>query len=333
MKRGSSFASVTPFALGLLAAIGSAPLLAAPDWSKVPARKITVLYPGVASLEWVLNGADHSGNKGIGKGEACTACHEEEVADVGKKLVSGQKAEPKPPKGKAGSIPVAVQAAHDGSNLYLRFEWKAAAGETGVKEDEKNQAKLAVMLEADKLEYARIGCCWATCHTDLRSMPDAAVDAKKHPRAKELDIRDNGPTKYIKESRTALEIKNSPRGGWDKARSEAELAGLLKDGKFFQIMQYRSGAKPRDGYIAAARYMKESPGIAEGKFENGTWTVTFTRKLASAGPGSHAIEPGKTYNFGFAVHDEYANERHHHVSFGYTLGLDNAKADVNAVKQ
>ena len=28
---------------------------AAPDWSKVPVRKIKVFYPGQASLEWVMN--------------------------------------------------------------------------------------------------------------------------------------------------------------------------------------------------------------------------------------------------------------------------------------
>ncbi len=41
-------------------------------------------------------------------------------------------------------------------------------------------------------------------------MPDVKADAASHPRAKELDIRSNGPTKYLKESRTALETKASP---------------------------------------------------------------------------------------------------------------------------
>ncbi|HET9699877.1 MAG TPA: hypothetical protein VFP70_03050 [Burkholderiales bacterium] len=41
----------------------------------MPAKKITVLLPGVASMERVLNGSDHSGVRGIKKGEICTSCH------------------------------------------------------------------------------------------------------------------------------------------------------------------------------------------------------------------------------------------------------------------
>ena len=46
-----------------------------------------------------------------------------------------------------------------------------------------------------------------------------------------------------------------------------------------------------------------------------------------------AVAAGKSYNFGFAIHDDYSNARFHHVSLGYTLALDNPKADINAVKQ
>jgi cytochrome c-type protein NapC len=316
------------------ALLAATPALAGtPDWSKVPARKVIAFYPGVASLEWVLDPADHSGARGIRKGESCVSCHEGEGNEMGRKIVSGEKAEPSPPKDKAPGIAVMVQAAHDGSDLYLRFQWKPGPGETGVKQDEKNQAKLAIMIDADAVAYARIGGCWSTCHDDLRSMPDAAGEAKKHSRARELDFRDNGPTKYITESRTALELRSRPRGGWDRIQPEAELARLLQEGRFFQIMQFRSGAAPREGYVAAARYMRDAPGLAEGKLENGLWTVVFTRKLESNGPGSHALKPGRIYNFGFAVHDEYANERRHHVSFGYLLGIDTPGAEINALRQ
>ena len=46
------------------------------------------------------------------------------LEDIRDLIVSGEKIEPKPIKGKAGSIPVKVQAAHDDGNLYLRFAWK-----------------------------------------------------------------------------------------------------------------------------------------------------------------------------------------------------------------
>ncbi|GAB4173290.1 MAG: hypothetical protein OHK0026_03590 [Rhodocyclaceae bacterium] len=314
-------------------ALGAGEVVAAPDWNKVPVKKINAFYPGVASFEWVTTVADHSGAKGIRKGETCASCHEMEEPDIGAKIASGEKLEPKPVKGKAGSIAVSVQAAHDADNLYIRFQWKDTVPSGAEKEDKKNQVKVALMLEDNKVELGNIGGCWATCHSDLRGMPDVNPDAAKHPRAKEIDIRKNGPTKYIKESRTSIELKTPPRGGWDKLRPEAELAALLKEGKFFYMMQYRDSEKPRTGYVLGGRFLKAAEGAAEGRHADGTWTVTFTRKLAASGAGDFAIAAGKTYNFGFAIHDDWANERHHHVSFGYTIGLDDAKADIQAVKQ
>jgi hypothetical protein len=307
---------------------------AAPDWSKAPKKNITVFYPGVSSIEWTFVGTEHGGARAMRKGETCASCHSDEAADMGKKMVSGQKLEPDAAsvKGKAPAIPVTVQAAYDATNLYMRFTWKAPAP-GGKQIDKKNVTKLGVMLEEDgKVEYGALGGCWASCHHDLRSMPDVNANAAKHPRAKELDIRANGPTKYLKESRTALEMKASPLGGWDKLKPEAEYAQMLKDGKFLEMWQWRSSESPRAGYVLEARRLKAAPGLAEGKNEGGTWTVTFTRPLAG-GSGVHAIAPGKKYNFGFAIHDDHADWRYHHVSFGYSLGLDNPKADLNAVKQ
>lgn len=325
--------SVSLLTLTLAAVVGSA-AHAAPDWSKVPSKKITVLYPGYSGLEWVMKGVDHSGAKAVKGGETCAGCHDKEAADIGRKIVSGEKLDDKPIKGKAGSIPVTVQAAHDAENLYLRFQWKAPAG-GGPKLDAANQLKLTVMFEAGKVEYSPQGSCWATCHNDLRSMDDANdAAAKKHAKAGALGWS-NGVTKYIKESRTELTIKDKPRGGWDKLKPDADIAAALKDGTFLDLIQFRSGGAPVDGYVLEARHMDGGKSLvsAEGKNDGGNWTVTFTRKLAAAGKGDHAIEPGKLYNMGFAIHDDHTNARYHHVSFGYTLGMDNAKADVNAVKQ
>ena len=70
---------------------------------------------------------------------------------------------------------------------------------------------------------------------------------------------------------------------------------------------------------------------AEGKQEGGEWSVVFTRKLAG-GQGDVSLESGKSYNFGFAIHDDSSAGRFHHVSLGYKLGLD-AEGDVKAAKQ
>ena len=280
-------------AVGLAFAAMGAAHAAAPDWSKVPAKKITAFYPGASPIEWIMKGSEHGGARALKKGETCASCHDEEAADMGKKMVSGQKLEPTPPKGKAASIPVSVQAANDGTNLYMRFQWKQPPSAGGAKMDADNQVKLAFMLEDNKVEMANLAGCWMTCHEDSRTMPGAKDDKK---------------TKYV-------------------------AGGSVDSGKFYDIVQWKMKGKATDGHVADARVMEGGTALvsAEGKKDGDTWTVVVTRKLAG-GKGDIAMQPGKTYNFGFAIHDDYAAGRFHHVSLGYTLGVD-AKADINAAKQ
>lgn len=281
-------------AMGMAFVAAGAAQAAAPDWSKVPAKQITAFYPGASPMEWIMKGSEHGGARALKKGETCASCHNEEAADMGKKMVSGQKLEPTPPKGKAAAIPVSVQAANDGTNLYMRFQWKQPPSAGGAKMDAENQVKLALMLEDNKVELANLAGCWATCHEDSRTMPGAKDDKK---------------TKYVKD-------------------------GSVASGKYYDLLQWRSKGKPVDGHVAEARVMEGGAGLvsAEGKKDGDTWTVVVTRKLVGGGKGDIALAPGKTYNVGFAIHDDHAAGRFHHVSLGYTLGVD-AKADINAAKQ
>lgn len=293
--------------LGLVM-MGTAGAVFAADVSKAPSKKITVFYPGASGMEWILKGSEHTGAKGMKKGETCTSCHiddktgKEEAPEIGAKIVAGEKSkssalEPEPIKGKPGSVPVTVQASHDASNLYLRFSWKNTGFSSGKKADGDNPVKVAVMLEEQgKVEFDNVGGCWATCHTDVRTMPGVTDDKK---------------TKYV-------------------------AGGNLAAGKYYDLFQFKSGKgqKPVDGYIADKRVMEGGTALtgAKGELKGDTWTVTFTRKLAG-GAGDVKLEAGKLYNFGFAIHDDHTVGRYHYVSFGYTLGLNNAKAEINAVKQ
>ena len=285
---------ITYCTIAALLALGSASALAAqPDWGKAATKKITLLYPGVSPVEWVTKGTEHGGARAMRKGETCASCHDEEAADMGKKMVSGQKLEPKPIKGKVGSIAVAVQAAHDGANLYLRFAWKQPPG-GAEKMDKDNPVKLAVMLEDNKIPGANLSGCWEACHGDARTMPDAKDDKK---------------TKYVKD-------------------------GNLAGGKFYDLIQWTSKGAKHDGYVADKRVMDGGKALvdAKGEKKGDEWVVVFTRKLAADAEGDITLAAGKTYNFGFAIHDDHTSGRFHHVSLGYTLGID-AKADINALKQ
>jgi len=272
----------------------------APDWSKVTERKVKLFYPGQSSLEWVMNKADHSAVPDIvDKKRPCAKCHEGDANDVGNAIAAGKPVgqsktvlEPKPISGKAGWIPVVFKAAHDGDKVYFRFEWTPPQL-TGTKMDKKNEVKVTMLFDGGgTVEGAELNGCWSTCHTDLRTMKDAKDDKK---------------TKYIKN-------------------------GDLASGKFYDLMQFRSGKgeKPVDGYVADKRYMEGGKGLikAEGKKEGNKWVVTFERSLAGGGKGDHAITADKIYNFGFAVHEDYTEARYHYVSLGYQFGLDKAVEGV-----
>lgn len=312
------------------------------DWASVPAKTINLFYPGTASYEWVQVGRDHGGARTYLKaGDRCADCHLKETKDMGQKIVSGEKAEPTPIPGKRPSVDVAVQTAYDASKLYFRFQWKnsphvAVPFVEGGKMDPTNQVKIAVTLaKAEGIERIDQAGCWTSCHMDARSMPEAPKgDALKAAPAG-IDVVD-GVRKYLADTRTAIELKGDagPRGGWDKLKSADEIAALKKAGSFLDLMRFRSGAEAEHGFILADRVMTGgSPIEASGSLDGETWTVTMARPLAAANDNELAIEAGKTYIVNFALHDDHAAARFHHVSLALKFGLDLADAEVVAVKK
>ena len=316
------------------------------DWGKANSTDIGVFYPGTASIEWIL-GRNHGGKRAFTKGDRCLECHSEEIADIGNLIVSGESEkdlEPNVIPGKRGAFDVTIDATHDDENLYLRFSW--ADGDhapvpfvDGGKMDPENPMKLAFMIATDEAEYADRAGCWGTCHADANTMPFAPeMDTLKgSDLAKRLDFN-SGVTKYVKESRTKLELKGrrgKALGGWDKLKGEDEIKAAQDGNQYMDLVRYSSGTKKvEDGQILAERSMHGGQGAeVEASLNGGTWSVIVKRKLKSDKAGDVSIESGKVYNFGFAIHDDYSSARYHHVSFGYKLALDNDEAEVNAIKQ
>jgi len=313
------------------------------DWSAVEAKTITLFYPGQASYEWV-QGREHGGARAFTRGgDRCSECHAKEVKDMGTKIVSGQKVEATPIPGKRPFVDLAVQSAHDGEKLYFRFQWRNAAHTPvpfvqGGKMDPNNQVKLSVMVAGNGIERVEQAGCWVTCHHDSRYMPDALKpDAlKSSPFAETLNLKD-GLTKYLAETRTAIELRGDdgkPRGGGLNLKPKEAIADLLKSGAVMDLMRFRSGAAAEHGHVLEQRTSEGGIAIdASGQLDGETWTVVMSRPLKSDKPGDVSFEPGKLYTVNFALHDDYTGARFHHVSLETRFGVDAKDAEVNAVKR
>jgi cytochrome c-type protein NapC len=190
------------------------------------------------------------------------------------------------------------------------------------------------MFSGASVENAQLAGCWVTCHHDARTMPDTpkAETLKGAPQAELIDLA-NGVTKYLGESRTAIDAKESPRGGWDKLKSKDEIAALPAAGKTMELLRWRSAGEPEHGLVGADRKMSGlSPIAATGSLDGDAYTVVISRPLKGAAPGETAFEPGKKYVVSFALHDDFANARFHHVSLAYEFALD-GEAEIVAKAQ
>ncbi|UCH39707.1 MAG: NapC/NirT family cytochrome c [Gammaproteobacteria bacterium] len=331
------------------AAGSAAPAGGSIDWSGIEAYPVTLFYTGQASMEWVLKGSDHGGKRAFVTGDRCFDCHEEEEVDIGDLIISGEKAEDTPIEGKRGSIVVNVKAAHDADNLYMQFQWDDVGEHVpvpfvdGGKMDPDNPIKLAIMIATDdednpQVEYAERSGCWQTCHHDLNYMPhQPGDDALSGPLASRLDLSD-GFTKYLKESRTEIEIEGKDgkkRGGWDKLKEQAEIDAALVAGSFMDLLRYKAGTgESEDGHILEQRVMSGGQGVTfDGGLADGVWTIEMVRKLTSDKPGDVSMATDQWYNIGFAIHDDYTSSRFHHVSLGFKLGFDDEDAEINAIGQ
>ena len=203
--------------------------------------------------------------------------------------------------------------------------------------DPENETKLAVMLIAEENEFATLAGCWATCHNDSRYMPDQPDDAAI---AAAGDLKDrlaitDGITKYLRESRSEIEIRGTdgkPRGGWDKLLTAEDLNGLIGSNLFVDLIRFKSGnGAVENGYVLERRVTDGGQTVTgSGQLTDGLWTVDLAIPLAGA-DGDLTLDPAKIYTLGVAIHDDHTLARFHHVSLEYRLGFDNTEAEINAI--
>jgi hypothetical protein len=268
--------------LGLAAMAAGSALAADPatiDWSKVPAKKVTLFFPGQASYEWVRT--DHNGGKGAKaaeSGQACEKCHEGEEKDLGAAIVKGGKLEPMPVKGKNGSVDLAVQAAYDAKNAYLRFQWKTQQPYAGTEHqylryDGKEwkvtgypkldkvvqdgvqpaiyEDRLAIMIDDGKVPgFSRQGC-WLTCHDGQRDMQKQFTKEQVAGNALLTAIKKSDVRKYLPATR-------SDPTNWATGLSVEDIAKLKAAGGYVDLIQWRAHRShpvgmADDGYVLEFR--------------------------------------------------------------------------------
>lgn len=311
--QGTARLSIFIFLIGL-----SLPLKAV-EWSTINDTEIILFYPGQASWEWVLTSEEHSGAKKFKDGKSCTSCHQGEQVDIGNLIVAGKKLEPKPIRDKPGILTLNVKAAYDKDNLYLQLAWAGAATPSGIIMDKDFASKVTVMLDDGHVsDVARAGC-WSVCHDDAEYMPSAPKDI--------------AISKYLIASRTKI----TRQGGGDHVKTQNELDQLLKEGVFLEYLQAKLNpnkpAVAADGYILDKRRENKIPLVkAQAEFKDNKWLVELTRPLTASTPEHKTISPGTLYRVGFAIHDDYAKRRFHHVSFLNLLSLGTGKADIVATQ-
>ena len=215
--------------IGVLLAAGAQ---AAPDWSKVPKRDIQVFHAGIATIEWTMKKSDHSGRTGMVKGESCVGCHEEKGGlNFNMKRMASKEIEPVAAP-QTLNFPVSVQAAYDKDNAYIRLSFKAPVGAAN-KDDKDNEVKATVLFANDKVAVAagdksvpgaQVGC-WATCHTDARTMPGADDKKTKYTKDGAYELMQWQSAKGAKAVDGSVSDKRSMDGGTAGVKAEGDNKG------------------------------------------------------------------------------------------------------------
>lgn len=291
--------------LGIVTAIGlAAPAMAADpatiDWSKSPAKSVTLFYPGQSTYDWLLSADHKKGDKQVPLGKACVGCHEGDEKDIGNKVVKGGTLEPTPIAGKNGVVDLAVQAAHDAEYLYLRFQWKSNLNREGRMHDyvrfdgkawkwyghDRNdkvvrsgeqpalyEDRLAIMLDDGKVPLFEQQGCWLTCHDGMRDTRNQVVGdpVKKHPILGDTGLKESDIRKYLGSTRT------DPAASWDKTKSAEEIAQVKAAGGFLDLWQWRVARSAPigmadDGYVL--EYRKSDAGKAPFSWNMNRTTMT-----------------------------------------------------------
>ncbi len=230
------------------------------NWSGVPVTTIKLFYPGQSSYEW-LHSKDHKrADKKVAKGDSCISCHEGEEQEIGELIVSGERLEPTPVKGKQPTIDLAMQIAYDDDNAYLRAQWKTRNAYPGdahpfsrfngkewkhygypkldkvVQDGEQPgiyEDRFSMLIDDGKTPNFDVHGCWISCHNGQRDMPDKAskADVQAHAILGDAGLKKKDVRKDLPSTRTDAD--------WANTKSREEIDRIKAQGGFLDLMQWR----------------------------------------------------------------------------------------------
>jgi hypothetical protein len=272
---------VLPFAL-LVAAAFPLPAAAADpasiNWSRVPARTLTLFYPAQSTFQW-LRSAEHPGAQVVAGGGACLTCHTGSEEKLGNKLVRANKLEPMAVEGKNGVVKLNFQVAYDNEYAYFRAQWKTRNPYPGeahpfVRFDGKEwkqygypkldavvqrgeqpgiyEDRFSIIIDDGGVPAFANQGCWLTCHNGERDNPKFAGKDEVQANPLYQALKQNDVRKYLPSTRS------DAMASWDKGKSTDEIAKIKAAGGFLELMQWRAHRSnpvgmADDGYVLEYR--------------------------------------------------------------------------------
>ena len=243
-----------------------------------------------------MTGKDHGGARPfmIG-GDRCFTCHDKETADMGKKMVTGAKAESTPIPGKRGSIRVSVDSTHDAEKSLSAVQlagWRTHARsvcrrwQNGSRQPDK---------AGDHVRHRRCRVCRP--RRLLGHLPSRQPHHARHA-GRSNRWRKRGRPAAGCQQRVDQIYQGEPhryrsggtpwqkRGGWDKLKSADELNNELASADSW-ISSVINRERPRSRMVTYWPNVMSGGQGAEfsAELNNGTWTVMMKRKLKSDKPG------------------------------------------------
>lgn len=279
----------------LLLVVPGAAVVAQPNWNQAQTVEVSFFSPGVATWEGLLTKASHKGAMAIRNRESCLSCHQGDELSMAEKLTKETDNLFYRQHQGAAHWQTKVQLATDDSLFYIRVATNGLA-----------EGRVSALLDNGAFESSALAGCWAACHQDMKGMPAAG----------ELVL-----SKYLSRSRS----KNTATGGGENLKSDNELAQLLSDGQFVELLGagfVGSEAQAIQGYVLEKRHMAAEPSVAATMVkDNGNDYVVISRPLKPAASGQKALETGVSYSIALALHQGRADGGDHLVSFPLSFRL------------